>query len=147
MKITSTAFENNQPIPAKYTCKGEDVNPPLEFEDIPQQAKSLVLIVDDPDASDKTWVHWVLYNMSPNIKFISENSKPGNAVVALNDSGKKAYSGPCPPSGDHRYFFKLYALDEKLEELPAFADKEMVEELMQGHILSQAELIGTFTAS
>lgn len=145
MKIISTAFEHNSEIPAKYTCKGEDVNPELHFEDIPPQAKYLALIVDDPDAPAKTWVHWVLYNMSPNIKFIAENSKPGNAKVGTNDFGKKGYGGPCPPSGTHRYFFKLYALDEKLDIPEDMADKDMVEEAMKSHILAQAELIGTFS--
>lgn len=145
MTISSTAFNNNDIIPAKYTCKGEDVSPPLQFSDIPDIAKALVLIVDDPDAPDKTWVHWVLYNMSPNIKFIAENSKPGNAQQGTNDFGKKDYDGPCPPSGSHRYFFKLYAVDEKLVIPEEIADKEVVEEAMQGHIVASAELIGWFS--
>lgn len=144
MKITSSAFDHNQPIPAKYTCAGEDVNPPLEFSDIPNDAKSLALIVDDPDAPGKTWVHWVLYNMSPNIKFIEENSKPSNAKEGTNDFGKKGYGGPCPPSGTHRYFFKLYALDDKLDIPSEIADKDTVEEAMKDHIVAQTELIGTF---
>ena len=145
MTITSTAFNHNEVIPAKYTCKGEDINPPLQFSDIPDKAKALVLIVDDPDAPDKTWVHWVIYNMSPNIKFINENSKPGNAAHGTNDFGKKHSGGPCPPSGSHRYFFKLYAVDEKLDIPEEIADKEVVEEAMSGHIVATAELIGWFS--
>jgi Raf kinase inhibitor-like YbhB/YbcL family protein len=144
MTITSSAFEHNQPIPAKYTCEGENVNPPLEFTDIPPGTKSLVLIVDDPDASGKTWVHWVLYNMSPNINYIKENNTPRNAAVGMTDFGKNEYGGPCPPSGTHRYFFKLYALSEMLEDMPEFTDKEMLSEAMNTLILDQAELIGTF---
>lgn len=144
MKITSSAFEHNQLLPSKYTCDGENVNPPLEFTDISDGAKSLVLIVDDPDAPGKVWVHWVLYNMSPNIAFIKENSKPGNAEEGLTDFGTKGWGGPCPPSGEHRYFFRLYALSEKLEDMPDFADKDIVVEAMHEKVLDQAELIGTY---
>jgi Raf kinase inhibitor-like YbhB/YbcL family protein len=147
MKITSSVFAHNKPIPPQYTCDGENVNPPLEFSEIPTAAESLVLIVDDPDAPGKTWVHWVLYNMSPNIEFIKENSKPGNAEEALTDFEKKGYGGPCPPSGTHRYFFRLYALDAKLEDVPDFADKEIVLEAMHEHVIEQAELIGLYTKS
>lgn len=145
MKITSPVFEHEQRIPAKYSCDGENVNPPLVFEDIPETAKSLVLIVDDPDAPGKTWVHWVLFNMSPNIAFINENSKPGNAAVGLNDFGKNEYGGPCPPSGTHRYFFKLYALSKKLDDMPEFTDKEMLTEAMNTHVIDSSELIGTYS--
>ncbi len=145
MKITSTAFENNSPIPKKYTCDGENINPPLAFEDLPDTAKTLVLIVEDPDAPSKTWVHWILYNISPNVKFINEGSAPSNAKQALTDSGEPKYSGPCPPSGTHRYFFKLYALDEKLTDMPDFTDKPIVEEAMEGHIVGSAELIGLYS--
>lgn len=145
MKITSPAFESEQQIPAKYTCDGDNVNPPLVFEDIPEQAKSLVLIMDDPDAPDKTWVHWILYNISPNIEFINENSKPGTALVGLNDFEKNDYGGPCPPSGTHRYFFKLYALSEKLEDMPEFTDKDMLIEAMNTLVIESAELIGLYS--
>jgi Raf kinase inhibitor-like YbhB/YbcL family protein len=147
MKITSAAFEHNQQIPARFTCQGEDVNPPLEFHDIPEGTKSLVLIVDDPDAPGKTWVHWILYNMSPNIAFIKENSTPGNVSVGMNDFGRNDYGGPCPPSGTHRYFFKLFALDARLEEMPDFTDKEMLTEAMNTHVLAETELIGLFSKS
>lgn len=146
MQITSSAFENNSPIPSKYTCDGEDINPPLSFSDVPEAAKSLVLFVDDPDAPGKTFVHWVLYNISPNVKFIAEDDKPGTAAVGVNSAGENLYVGPCPPSGTHRYFFKLYALDAKLEDLPDFADLDIVEEAMQGSIIAQAELIGLYSS-
>lgn len=145
MKLTSSAFEHNGQIPAKYTCDGENVNPPLEFSDIPEHAESLVLIVDDPDAPQKSWVHWVLYNMSPNISFIKENSKPSNAQEGLTDFGTKGWGGPCPPSGTHRYVFRLYALNEKLEDMPDFSDKEIVVEAMHEKVLDQAELIGVYS--
>lgn len=134
-------------IPAKYTCKGDDINPEIHFSDIPEDAKSLALIVEDPDAPSGMWVHWVLYNMSPNIQFIKEHSRPGNAVEGMTSFDKKGYGGPCPPSGTHRYFFRLYALDEVLDIPEEMADKDMVEEAMKGHILAQAELMGTFTSS
>jgi Raf kinase inhibitor-like YbhB/YbcL family protein len=146
MKITSKAFEHEQEIPANYTCKGENINPEIHFADIPDKTKSLVLIVEDPDAPHGMWVHWVLYNMSPNVKFIAENSKPGNAIEGTTSFGSKGYGGPCPPSGTHRYFFRLYALDEKLDIPPEMADKDMVEEAMKNHILAQAEIMGTSTA-
>lgn len=131
MKIVSSAFTNNSTIPSKYTCEGENINPPLEFLDVPANAKSLVLIMDDPDAPMGTFVHWVLHNINPSEKGIAENS--------VSYSG---YIGPCPPSGTHRYFFKLYALDINLDLQNA--DKNMVEEKMQGHILDKAELIGLY---
>lgn len=146
MTISSPAFEPNQPIPDKYTCKGENVSPPLLLSDVPVEAQSLVLIVDDPDAPSKTWVHWVVYNIDPKTTEVKENMVPNKGKQALTDFDKPAYGGPCPPSGTHRYFFKLYALDERLSNLPDFTDKAMLEEVMQGHILVEAELIGLFSA-
>lgn len=154
MKITSPAFENQQTIPAKYTCIDGDINPPLSFSDVPQNAKSLVLIVDDPDAPGGTWTHWVVFNISPNVGGIGENSEP-DGIEAMTSFGKPGYGGPCPPpaspeqlqrgeSGTHRYFFKLYALDLMLD-LTESADKKAVEEAMNGHILAQAELVGLFS--
>jgi len=139
MKLTSPEFKNNSSIPAKFTCEGEDINPALIIEGISQGAKTLVLIVDDPDAPMGTWVHWVVYNI-PIVSAIAENSIPGQE--AMNNSGRTAFHGPCPPSGTHRYFFKIYALDTILE--PKISAKTDLERAMQGHILDQAELIGLY---
>jgi Raf kinase inhibitor-like YbhB/YbcL family protein len=154
MKITSSVFEHQGKIPAKYTCIGEDVSPPLQFEDVPSEAKSLVLIVDDPDApvahsagsGSSTWVHWVVFNMPPTVKGIGENSVPEGGIEGDTSFGKPGYGGPCPPSGEHRYFFKLYALSEMLtfEHLEKM-DKQSVEEKMKDKILDQAELLGLFS--
>lgn len=144
MKITSSAFAYNEKIPPKYTCDGENVSPPLEFIDIPKDAKSLVLIVDDPDAPSKTWVHWVIYNINPNVSEVAENTVPDGGIEAMTDFGKPGYGGPCPPLGTHRYFFKLYALDTLLT-LPQNADKKTAEEAMKEHILGSAELIGLYS--
>lgn len=140
MKITSPEFEDNQFIPKKFTCEGEDITPTLIIEDIPKEAKSLALIVDDPDAPMGTWVHWVVFDI-PIINRIEENSIPGKQ--GINDFGKKDYGGPCPPSGTHRYFFKIYALDKMLN-LKEGISKAALEKTMQGHILDKAELIGLY---
>ncbi|MEK7534300.1 MAG: YbhB/YbcL family Raf kinase inhibitor-like protein [Patescibacteria group bacterium] len=144
MRITSSAFEHNTKIPAKYTCDGDNINPPLEFVDVPKNAKSLVLIVDDPDAPSKIWVHWVVYNINPQTSEAKENSVPEGGIEGVTDFGKPGYGGPCPPSGTHRYFFKLYALDSVLD-LPQNVTKQMVEEKIEGHIVDQAELIGLYS--
>lgn len=144
MRITSPAFENNQPIPRKYTCDGENINPPLIFADLPEEAKSLVLIVDDPDAPMGTFTHWTVWNIDPGVSFIPENSVPEGAIEGMTDFGKPGYGGPCPPSGTHRYFFKLYALNTVLILEP----KAKVNDLMQAikdYIIAQAELIGTYS--
>ena len=141
MNISSSAFENNGMIPKQFTCQGKDVNPALEIKGIPQGAKSLALIVDDPDAPRGTWVHWVVYNINPSNNRINEDSIPG--VQGQNDFGRQNYGGPCPPSGTHRYFFKVYALDSVLD-LQAGASKKDVEEAMDGHILEKAELVGRY---
>lgn len=144
MKIISPAFGHNQEVPSIYTCDGENVNPPVTFSDIPKEAKSLVLIVDDPDAvSKKPWIHWVVFNIDPTTLEIAENSVPSGAIEGITDFGKPGWGGPCPPSGAHRYFFKLYALDTTLHLLDG-AKKEEVEEAMNNHILSSAELIGVY---
>mgnify|MGYP001565224986 CR=1 FL=1 len=140
MKLTSPGFENNKYMPAKYTCEGEEVNPALVIEGVPAQAKSLALIVDDPDAPMGTWVHWVVYDI-PIVGKIEENSVPG--VQGKNDSNPENYGGPCPPSGTHRYFFKIYALDAKLNQSQGQSKQEL-EKAMQGHILDKAELIGLY---
>jgi Raf kinase inhibitor-like YbhB/YbcL family protein len=140
MNITSPAFGDNQAIPGKYTCQGEDINPPLQISGIPDGTKSLALIVDDPDAPGKTWVHWVVFNI-PVTQEIKENSIPGSP--GFNDFGRNAWGGPCPPSGTHRYFFKVYALDSTLN-LKEGAKKQELEAAMQGHTLGQAQLIGLY---
>jgi hypothetical protein len=154
MKIVSSAFQNNAKIPSIYTCDGKNVNPPLGFIDVPNNTKNLALIVDDPDAPSKIWVHWVIYNIDPKAQKVEENSVPQGGVKGMTDFGRSGYGGPCPPpaspeqlqrgeSGTHRYFFKLYALDATLD-LPKNATKQMVEEKMQGHIIDKTELIGLY---
>ncbi len=141
IKVTSTAFREGGRIPRKYTCDGDNVNPPLTIGDVPAETKSLVLIVDDPDAPGGTWDHWVVWNIPP-ITEILENSVPGEQ--GMNDSMRQRYSGPCPPPGTHRYFFKVYALDTLLNLDPS-STKHVVEEAMKGHILAQGELIGRYS--
>ncbi len=140
MKITSPAFESNKPIPKRYTCQDIDINPPLNISEIPSDTQSMALIVDDPDAPMGTWVHWVVYNMSV-IEQIAENTIPG--VQGVNDFRKKNYGGPCPPSGVHRYYFKLYALDIILPVKKDISKDELLK-VMKGHILEEAELMGTY---
>lgn len=140
MNLSSPEFSNNQLMPKKFTCEGEDINPQLFIEGVPQTAKSLALIMDDPDAPIGTWVHWVVFNIPVTGK-IEENSVPG--IQGMTNSGKAEYHGPCPPSGTHRYFFKIYALDKGLE-LPAKASKGQLKKAMQGHILDKAELVGLY---
>jgi len=140
MKLTSPDFENNKMIPRKFTCEGADVNPTLIIEGIPAGTKNLALIVDDPDAPMGTWVHWVVYGI-PVVSRIDEDSIPGKQ--GINDFRKKDYGGPCPPSGTHRYFFKIYALDKELA-LGERVDKKALEKAMQGHIVDKAELIGLY---
>ncbi len=140
MKITSPDFRNNEMIPKKFTCDGEDASPVLVIEGIPAQAKSLALIVDDPDAPKGTWVHWVVYDMPPAGR-IEQNGVPGKQ--GTNDFGKRKYGGPCPPSGTHRYFFKLFALDAMLGLKEGLSKKEL-EHSLQGHILEKAELVGLY---
>ena len=152
MKIHSPAFENGGEIPARHTCEGEDVSPALAWEGLPPDTRSLVLIVDDPDAPDPdaprmTWVHWVLFNLPPDTSGLSENAGdsvlPGAAGSGVNDWKRTGYGGPCPPIGRHRYFFKLYALDTELDGLSK-PTKTQVESCMQGHILAEASLVGTY---
>jgi len=144
LKVTSPVFKNNEFIPVKYTCDGEDVNPPLRFEGIPEEAKCLVLIVDDPDAPMGTWVHWVVWNIPPTKGEIGEDSVPG--VEGLNDFRRHSYGGPCPPSGTHRYFFKVYALDTQLD-FSTNSKKKDVEKAMEGHTLAKGETIGLHSRS
>lgn len=143
MKLTSPVFEDNKFIPSKYTCDGENINPPLKISEVPEGAKSLVLIVDDPDAPIGIWDHWILWDISPSISIIKENSIPKGSVQGENSFGKKPYGGPCPPGGTHRYFFKLYALD-KILELSDRTTKKELEKEMKNHILDKTELIGLY---
>lgn len=142
MKLTSPAFENNQSIPVKYTCDGEDLSPPLKIAEVPAEAKSLVLIVDDPDAPVGDWVHWTVLNIPPQTAEIAEGKAP-EGLEGKTDFGTPGYGGPCPPGGTHRYFFKLYALDTKLN-LPASAKKADIEKAMEDHIITRTELVGLY---
>ena len=151
MTLNSPAFRPNGHIPPKYTCEGEDVSPPLAWTGVPAGARSLVLIVDDPDAPDPkapkmVWVHWVVYNIPPATEGLPESAgngrMPQGVLSGLNDFGKTAYGGPCPPIGRHRYFFKLYALDITLDLKGA--TKSQVEQAIRGHVLASAELVGTY---
>jgi Raf kinase inhibitor-like YbhB/YbcL family protein len=155
LKISSPAFAHNGEIPRRYTCQGEDVSVPLEWSGVPAGAKSLVLIVDDPDAPDPraprmTWVHWVLYNIPPTATGLKEAIKPEELPKGtregLNDWKRTGYGGPCPPIGRHRYFHKLYALDTVLANLDR-PNKAELEQAMRGHVIEQAELIGTYQKS
>lgn len=143
MTITSPIFKNNEAIPKKYTCDGANVNPPLKISDIPPEAKSLVLIIDDPDAVSGTWAHWIVWNIDPQIDQVEENSVPTGAIEGITDFGSPGYGGPCPPSGTHRYFFRLYALDIKLG-LKNDADREKLDTAIEGHILAETAIIGLY---
>lgn len=150
MTITSSAFRDKETIPEKYTCDGEGFNPPLQFNDVSDGAKSLVLLVDDPDVPknlkpDGVFDHWVIYNIDPSATGIAE-SGTSSGMLGMNSAGKTSYAPACPPDREHRYFFKLYALDSKLAfDNPSKVTKQLVEEQMQGHILEQAELIGLYS--
>ncbi len=143
LQITSPAFQNNGMIPRQYTCDGRDINPPLIIAGVPQGAKSLALICDDPDAPVGIWVHWVIWNIDPGVKEIKENSVPQGGVQGINDFRKHSYGGPCPPGGTHRYFFKIYALDTTLSISPN-SNKADLEKAMKGHILAEGQLIGLY---
>lgn len=143
LTISSIAFEPNASIPKKYTCEGENINPPLRVDGIPENTKCLAIIVDDPDAPDGTFTHWMAWNVpaGPNIE---ENKSPGGAQ-GHNDFGKQHYMGPCPPSGEeHRYFFKVYALDSLVDLEPASAEKEALEILIEEKRIGYGELIGRY---
>jgi hypothetical protein len=150
MKITSSQFDPGGEIPALHTCQGKDHSPALAWTGVPANAKSLALIVDDPDAPDPaapkmTWVHWVLYDVPASAKGLPEGAKdlPAGTRDGLNDWKRTGYGGPCPPIGRHRYFFKLYALDTVLSDLGK-PTKQQLEKAMSGHLVGQAELIGTY---
>jgi Raf kinase inhibitor-like YbhB/YbcL family protein len=141
MQLTSLSFANNQPIPERYSCEGDSVNPTLVIENVPAGAKSLALIVDDIDAAGGSFIHWFVFDIRPDIGTIEEDSIPGTQCV--NSAKRKGYAGPCPPSGTHRYIFRLYALDTMLDLKPG-AQKDALEQAMQGHIISQAEMTGLY---
>jgi Raf kinase inhibitor-like YbhB/YbcL family protein len=139
--VKSPAFENNKLIPSKYSCDGSEVNPPLTIEGIPKETKTLALIIDDPDAPRGIFDHWIVWNIAPSGK-IEENSVPG--TEGLNSAGQQAYVGMCPPGGTHRYFFKVYALDTKLELKPNATKKKDLEKAIQGHTIAKGELVGLY---
>src|SRR3989338_238986 len=142
MKLTSTAFAHNSTMPSEFTCDGQDLSPPLTISDVPSNAKSLVLIMDDPDAPVGTWDNWIVFNIPPSTKEIAKGTEP-KGTAGKNSWGRTGYGGPCPPSGTHRYFFKLYALDTQLN-LPEGSAKKDLEKAMQGHILEKVELMGNY---
>lgn len=139
--LRSTAFSHNGHIPVKYTCEGEDINPPLELTGIPDEAKSIALIVEDPDAPHGVFDHWIVWNISPS-EAIAEKSNAG--ISGRNSFGKIGYGGPCPPSGVHRYFFRAYALDSQIDLLGG-AGKQDLLDAMKGHIIGTAELMGQYS--
>jgi len=148
MQLESLAFSQHEFIPARYTCDGSDISPPLNWNGVPEGTQSLVLICDDPDAPGGTWVHWVLYDLPAHLEDLPESippmeKLPTGGVHGINDFRKLGYGGPCPPGGTHRYFFKLYALDTLLN-LSAGATQAQVETAMQGHILAEAGLMGRY---
>jgi len=151
LTLTSPAYDAGAPMPSAYACEGKDISPPLAWTGVPPATKSLALIVDDPDAPDpkapkRVWVHWVLYNIPPNVAGLAENADasglPEGTVRGVSDFKKAAYNGPCPPIGRHRYFHKLYALDTTFDL--AHATKAELEAAMKGHVLAESELIGTY---
>lgn len=146
MKISSSAFADKGSISEKYTCNGQNVSPPLSFSEVPQEAKSLALIVEDPDAPAGTFNHWLVWNINPQTKEISEGQPPQEAKVGNNDFGVNAYGGPCPPSGVHKYRFRLYALDST-PEIPQNSKQSDLEKSMDGHILEEALLTGLYQRS
>ncbi len=152
LKLTSSAFEHNGDMPALYTCDGRDISPPLTWTGVPANAKSLVLIVDDPDAPDPaaprmTFVHWLLYNLPPSEGSLPAGAKasdlPPGTLLGRTDFGRTGYGGPCPPIGKHRYFFKLYALDTMLPDLKTPTKSDLLK-AMNGHVIEQTELIGLY---
>lgn len=145
MELTSPHFENSGKIPAKYTCDGENINPALDISGVPEEAKSLVLIMDDPDAPMGTWDHWITFNIPPNTSRIEEGFEPGG-ISGKGTSGNLEYSGPCPPDGEHNYIFKLYALNTILD-LEEGVSKEKVIDSMKGQIVAEATLTGSYSRS
>ena len=144
MKISSPAFVHGAMIPARFTADGANVNPPLVISGAPAAAKTLVLVVDDPDAPAGTWNHWLLWNIAPETKEIGEDAVPAGAIAGKNDFGRSVYLGPSPPSGTHRYYYRLFALDRVLDLKPG-ADRNQLDRAIKGHIIATAELIGRYS--
>ena len=142
LSVNSSAFESGKLIPKKYTCDGQEINPPLTIEGVPKEAKTLVLIVDDPDAPSGTFDHWIVWNIPASMGKIGENNVPG--IEGMNGARQIGYFGPCPPSGTHRYFFKVYALDTELS-LAVGSKKRDVEKAIQNHVLAKGELMGLYS--
>ena len=142
MKITSSAFQQGGNIPSKFSCDGANTSPPLQVSDVPSGAKSLVLVVDDPDAPSGLFTHWTVWNIPPQTSTIAEGSTP-KGVQGTNDFGKSGYGGPCPPSGAHRYYFKIFALDRDLD-LPSGAKRSQLDAAMKGHVIAQGQLMGRY---
>jgi len=148
INITSSAFEEGGLIPPKYTCDGDDISPPLQWDAGPEATKSIALISDDPDAPMGTWVHWVLFNLPPDTTHLHENIPPeeilpNGARQGISDFGRIGYGGPCPPSGTHRYFFKIYTLDTELDLVAGAAKSDLIN-AMEGHILAEGQLMGKY---
>ena len=143
MNLTSPDFSEGENIPERSTCDGKDISPTLKIDGIPKGAKSLVLIVDDPDAPGGNFTHWLIWNIVPDLTEIVANKLPAHAVQGVNDFGKSKYSGPCPPAGVHRYYFRLYALDTTLT-LPQTSKRKVVDSAMGGHIIGEATLMGRY---
>ena len=141
LTVKSSAFKNNELIPSKYTCDGANINPDLSIENIPENTESLALIVDDPDAPNGTYIHWVMWDIPPK-KSIKENSQPG--TEGKNSMRENKYFGPCPPSGTHHYHFKIYALDIKLSYLPSDTNAEELLNAMKEHVIASSELVGLY---
>jgi Raf kinase inhibitor-like YbhB/YbcL family protein len=146
MQLTSSAFTQNQPIPARYTCDGANQHPPLTFAQVPEGVQSFALVVEDPDAPTRVFTHWLVYDLASALRHLAEGEVPLTCTDGVNDFGTLGYRGPCPPSGTHRYVFQLFALDTKLG-LPEGTIKEDVLAKMRGHVLARAELVGTYIRS
>jgi len=145
MQIYSDSFEENQHIPQKYSCDGRGISPLLRITNVPGETVSLALIVDDPDAPGGTFNHWLVWNLPGDTKYIEEGKLPEEARQGANSGGNTDYYPPCPPEGTHRYFFKIYALDIRLDDLEVGADRSRLEQAIDGHVLDQAELIGLYS--
>ncbi len=145
LSLTSAVFQDGEIIPSQYTCEGKNISPPLQWEGVPTGVESFVLIMDDPDAPAGVWDHWILFNLPKDLRHIQEDERrfPSDIKKGINSWVNLSYGGPCPPSGIHHYFFKLYALSKKLE-LSDAANKPEIEKAMRGHILAQAQLVGVY---